>query len=71
MEKLMVILSDIRPDLEFEKETRLIDDGILDSFDIISILSGIHEVFGIDINAGDLTAEHFNSAQAIWALINE
>ncbi len=71
MEKLMAILNDIRPDLDFTTETKLIDDAILDSFDIISIVSEINDQFGISINVADLTPEHFNSANAIWALVQE
>ena len=69
MEKLIVILEDIRPDLDFATETKLIDDGILDSFDIISIVSEINDEFDIEVNVADLLPEHFNSADAIWKLI--
>ena len=69
MDKLMEILNDARPDLDFNKETKLIDDEILDSFDIITIVGEINETFDININVGDLLPENFNSAKAIWALI--
>lgn len=69
MEKLMEILNEARPDLDFENETRLIDDNILDSFDIITIVGEINEAFDIYINVGDLLPENFNSAKAIWSLI--
>jgi len=69
MEKLMAILADIRPDLDFEKEEKLFDEGILDSFDIISIVSEVNISFDININVVDLEPENFNSAQAIWNLI--
>lgn len=69
MERLMEILNDARPDLDFTKETKLIDDSILDSFDIITIVGEINAEFDININVGDLLPENFNSAQAIWQLI--
>ncbi len=69
MDKLMEILNDARPDLDFTKETKLIDDEILDSFDIITIVGEINDVFDININVGDLLPENFNSANAIWSLI--
>ena len=69
MEELMRILNDARPDLDFVVETKLIDDGILDSFDIITIIGEINDVFDININIGDLVPENFNSAKAIWSLI--
>lgn len=71
MDKLMTILSDARPDLDFTKETKLIDDEILDSFDIITIVGEINEEFDININVADLLPENFNSAKAIWQLIQD
>jgi len=71
MEQLIKIMSEIRPDLDFEKETKLIDDDILDSFDIISIVSEVNEQFGIEINVNDLLPENFNSAAALYDLITK
>ncbi len=71
MDKLMEILTEARPDLDFEKETRLIDDDILDSFDIITIVGEINEAFDININVGDLVPENFNSAKAIWQVVQK
>ena len=62
-------MCEIRPDLDFQKETKLIDDDILDSFDIISIVSEVNDQFGIEINVNDLLPENFNSAAALYALI--
>lgn len=69
MKQLMAILSDIRPDVDFENETALIDDGILDSFDVVSIISEIDDKFGVQIRISELDPENFNSAEAIWKLI--
>lgn len=68
-EKLMTILEDVRPDLDFETETKLIDEGILDSFDIISIVEAIDSTFGIEINVEDLEPENFNSVTDMMELI--
>ena len=65
----MELLKDIRPDVDFENETALIDDGILDSFDVVSIISEIDEVFGVQIRINELDPENFNSAEAIWNLV--
>ena len=70
-EKLMAILEDVRPDLDFEKETKLIDEGILDSFDIISIVEAVDSAFGIEINVEDLEPENFNSVVDIMELIKK
>jgi acyl carrier protein len=70
-EELMEILEDTRPELDFENETALIDDQLLDSFDIISIVSEINDTFDISINVNDLLPEKFNSVDAILALIKK
>lgn len=69
MEKLMQILQDIRPDVDFENETALIDDGILDSFDVVSIISEIDDAFGVQIRITELDPDNFNSVKSIWDLI--
>ena len=69
MEKLMGILRDIRPDLDFDTADKLIDNSILDSFDIIAIVAEINDAFDININVTDLLPENFNNALAIWTLI--
>ena len=69
MEKLLEIMSEVRPDVDFETETTLIDDEILDSFDIISIVSEVNAEFDIEINVNDLLPENFNSAEALYDLI--
>ena len=68
-EKLLAILEDIRPDVEFEKETKLIDDSILDSFDIISIAQEISDAFDVDVNVEDLEPYNFNTVNAMLELI--
>lgn len=69
MEKLLKILKGIRPDVDFENETELIDGGFLDSFDVVSIISEIDDEFGVQIRITELDPENFNSAEAIWNLI--
>lgn len=69
--ELMEILEDTRPEIDFEKEKALIDDQLLDSFDIISIVSEINDTFDISINVNDLRPENFNSVDAILALIKK
>ena len=71
MDKLLEILKGIRPDVDFENETELIDVGILDSFDVVSIISEIDDAFGVQIRINELDPENFNSAEAIWALIEK
>ena len=69
MEELMNILDELRPDVDFENETALIDNGILDSFDIVSLVNELKEAFDIDIKPGDLVPANFNSAEAMFAMV--
>ena len=69
MEKLLDILKSIRPDVDFGSEDALIDDGILDSFDVVSIISEIDDKFGVQIRITELDPDNFNSVQSIWDLI--
>ena len=69
MEELMEILRELRPDVDFTKEQNLIDDGVLDSFDIVTLVAEIDGEFDVAIPAEELIPENFNSAQALWELI--
>lgn len=71
MERLLEILNDLHPDVDFETCERLIDDKILDSFDIVSIIAEINEEFDVTISAERIIPENFNSARALYALIQE
>lgn len=69
MEELMEILEDLRPDVDFENEDGLIANAILDSFDIVSLVANLNDHFDIEIKPNDLVPENFNSAGAIFALV--
>ena len=69
MEKLLEILEDIQPDADFDTCETLIDDRVLDSFAILSIVSELQEEFGISITPADIIPENFNSAKALWAMV--
>ena len=71
MNELMEILEDLRPDVDFENETLLIGNGILDSFDIVSLVAALNDAFDIEIKPSDLIPENFNSAEAILALVEK
>lgn len=68
-EKVLSVLQGVRKDIDFEHAVKLIDDDILDSFDIISIVSDLNETFDIDITADELEPENFNTLDAIVALV--
>lgn len=71
MEKLLEILGEIRPDVDFANEKKLIDDGILDSFDIIQVVMALNENYSIDINVEDLEPDNFNTVEAMMELITK
>ncbi|MBE5931033.1 MAG: acyl carrier protein [Lachnospiraceae bacterium] len=68
-EKILEILDDINSDIDYETETALIDDGILDSFDIVSLVSELNSCFDINITVVDLVPDNFNSVSAMTALV--
>ena len=71
MEQLLEILEELHPEVDFESCETLVDDKILDSFDIISIISEINDVFNVTISAEHIIPQNFNSAKALYALIEK
>ena len=69
MQTLLDILSELHPEVDFEAADRLIDDKILDSFDIVTLVAEIDAEFDVAIPAEELIPENFNSAQSLYALI--
>ena len=68
-EELLEILTDCCPDVDFENETELIDDGLLESLDIVMIVNDIMHRFGVKLSVDDLLPENFNSVDAMLELI--
>ena len=69
MERLINILKELHEDVDFEAEEGLVDDGILDSLDIVSLVTGIDSEFDVRIPPEEIIPENFNSAAALWELI--
>ena len=69
MDILLDILRGIHPEIDFESYRTLIDDCVLDSFDIVTIIAEVNEQFDVAITANEIIPENFNSAQALYALI--
>ncbi|MCR5765377.1 MAG: acyl carrier protein [Treponema sp.] len=69
MDELLEILKEAKPDVDFSTEKKLIDNGILDSFDIVQLVMKLNEEFDIEIGAEDINPANFNSAESLWAMI--
>ncbi len=71
MEKIYEILTNLRPEFDFRNSSNFIDDGLLDSFDVISIVTDIEEKFGVLIDALDILPENFISVSTIADVIRK
>lgn len=71
MEKLLEILKELHPDVDFATTVDLVDDGILDSLDIVTLVTEIHAEFDVTIPAEEIVPENFNSAEALMELIEK
>ena len=71
MEKLIEILTELHPDVDFATAEDLIDEGVLDSLDIVSLVSQIDSEFDVTIPVEEIIPENFNSAKALFALITK
>ncbi len=69
LDKILEVLATLRPEVDFTENHRLIDDGILDSFDIVTLVGELNDAFDIEIGVEDLLPENFNSPAAMLRLI--
>ena len=69
MEELIRILNDMDDSIDWEKETNLIDDRLLDSFGVISLVAELGETFDITVDAAEIVPANFNSVDAMWQMI--
>lgn len=70
MEEIIAILSDLILDIDFEAEENLVDDGLIDSSDIVSIIVELEATYGIVIPSHEIDASNFNSAKAIKTMVD-
>ena len=69
MNQLIAILHSLHPDVDFETETGLIENGILNSLDVVTLITEISVRMDVQIPAEEILPENFDSAEALWALI--
>ena len=71
MKEFIELLRKIKPNVDFENEEALVDDGILESLDIISIISEIADKYGVVIPSDEIIPDNFNSAIALYELVED
>lgn len=69
MERLLEILYEIRPEVDFVNSSDFVENHLLDSLDIVVLVSDIEETFGISIDVNDIVPENFYSLETIRKLI--
>ena len=69
LSEVISMLEDIKEDVDYESETALVDDRVLDSFDILAVISALDDEFDVSVPAKDIVPDNFNSAEAICELV--
>lgn len=69
LEDMIDLLKGVKDSVDYETCTTLVDDRVLDSFDILSIISAINDEFDVSVPARDILPENFNSAQAMVEMV--
>ncbi len=70
-EKVIEIIKDNRPDLDVDDGVEFVTDGLLDSFDIVTLVSEFDKAFGISIDGADITPDNFNTVEAIVEMLKK
>ncbi len=68
-QKLLEALAEVRDDVDFAHQTGLVDEGVIDSLDLTQIIAALDDAFDIQILAGEIEPENFNSVEAILAMV--
>lgn len=69
MDKIIKILEEIRPEFDFQSSNDYIRDGMLDSFDIVTLVSMLEEIFGISIGGTEIIPDNFKNIKTIRKLV--
>ncbi len=69
LDHMIELLEDVKGNVDYENCTKLVDDRVLDSFDILSIISSINDEFDVSVPAKDIVPDNFNSAQAMLDIV--
>lgn len=71
MEKIMSMLEEIRPEHNFRESSDFVEDGLLDSFDLITLIDMLESAYGVTIDGLDVIPENFVSVEAIAGLVKK
>lgn len=69
MKKLLEILEEIKPGVDFKNSKNMIEEGLIDSFDIITIITEINSEFDIDFTVADIMPENFETVETLYNTI--
>lgn len=69
MDKLLEILKEVNDNIDYENESQLIDDEIIDSVDLTGIIAELEDAFNIEVGMEDIIPENFNNIEAMWEMI--
>lgn len=70
-ERIIKILTDLRPEFDFTEDVNFVEEGMLDSFDIVNLVTALDETFRISIDGVDILPENFSSVASIEALLKK
>jgi acyl carrier protein len=71
MKSILEILTEIRPECDFKSADEFIEGGLLDSFDVVSLVSELENTFGFSITGTDILPENFRNTAAIESLLKK
>ena len=69
--KIKEVLENIRPEFDFADSDNFLEDGLLDSFDLITLVSSLDQTFGISIEGTEMTPENFQNIDTIEKLVQK
>ena len=70
-EQIVKILTELRPEFDFNQEVNFIEEGMLDSFDVVNLVNDLDATFGISIDGIDILPENFATVEAIENLLKK
>lgn len=70
-EQIIALLENIKPGVDYENQTRMIDEHVLESMEMLQLVSDLSDEFDIDITVRHMNPEHFQSVESICNLVDQ